>query len=102
MVKKIDQTQFDEVKNSAFALVDFSATWCGPCKMLSPIVDELSEELTDVEFFNIDIDESEELTRELGIMAVPSLFLFKSGQKVAEAVGFQPKQNLASWINENK
>lgn len=66
MVKKINSSEFEQVKNNKAIIVDFSAEWCGPCKMLAPVMEQLSDEITDVEFYNIDVDEnpSEQLVDE--------------------------------------
>ena len=73
MVKKVDQSQFDEVRKSKAAVVDFSATWCGPCQMLAPILDELSGEVDSVDFYNVDVDENPDLAREFRIMNIPAV-----------------------------
>jgi thioredoxin 1 len=102
MVKKIKEAQFEEVKNSPVAVVDFSATWCGPCKMLAPVLEEVAGDLqSKVNFFNADVDECPNLAGEYGIMSVPCLILFKDGVKVDQAVGFQPKEAIAQWIESN-
>ena len=64
MVKKINSSEFEQVKNNKAIIVDFSAEWCGPCKMLAPVMEQLSDEITDVEFYNIDVDENPDLARE--------------------------------------
>ena len=102
MVKKIKEAQFEEVKNSSVAVVDFSATWCEPCKMLAPVLEEVAGDLqSKVNFFNADVDECPNLAGEYGIMSVPCLILFKDGVKVDQAVGFQPKEAIAQWIESN-
>ena len=63
MVKKINSSEFEQVKNNKAIIVDFSAEWCGPCKMLAPVMEQLSDEITDVEFYNIDVDENPDLAR---------------------------------------
>ena len=63
MVKKINGSEFEQVKNNKAIIVDFSAEWCGPCKMLAPVMEQLSDEITDVEFYNIDVDENPDLAR---------------------------------------
>ena len=101
MIQKIKNNEMNEVKESKVALIDFSATWCGPCKMLEPVLEELSEEMDgEVAFFNADTDENLSLTMGLGVTNIPALFLFKDGEKVAQTVGFQPKEQLKAWIEE--
>ena len=103
MVEKIYDNNMDEVLESKLALVDFSATWCGPCQMLAPIIEELSDELDgEVDFYNADSDDNMELAQEYDIHSIPALLLFKSGEVVARTVGFQPKEAIKSFIEANK
>lgn len=100
MVKKITNNDMQEALEAKVALVDFSATWCGPCQMLAPVLDELSEEMGEVSFFNVDVDENEELAGKYNIMNIPALVVLKQGETVAQTVGFQPKENLKQLIEE--
>lgn len=81
-------------------LVDFYATWCGPCKMLKPIIEELDKEesMKDVEIHLIDIDEAKELSKELNITSVPTLVLFKDGEIISSRSGYAPKDKIISWV----
>ena len=81
-------------------LLDFYAKWCGPCRMMSPIIEELSEERT-FEIQKIDIDKNEELVREFGIMSVPTLILLKDNREVSRHSGFISKNDLQNWINKH-
>ena len=100
MVNKISQNEFAQVKNEKIALVDFSAKWCGPCNMLAPVLEEVSEELSgQVAFYNIDVDDNPDIASEYGIMSIPALILFKNGEKVAMHVGFQPEDGIKAFIN---
>ena len=83
-------------------LVDFFAKWCGPCRMISPIVEELSNEIYYVSFCKVDVDESGEIANTFGVLSIPTLLLFKEGKLISKKVGFQSKDELTSWINENK
>lgn len=98
MVKKVDQSQFDEVRKSKAAVVDFSATWCGPCQMLAPILDELSGEVDYVDFYNVDVDENPDLAREFRIMNIPAVVALKDGQIVGQQIGFVPKEDLKNFV----
>jgi len=93
---------FKELIEGDYVLVDFFATWCGPCKMLSPVLENIANARSEVKIVKVDIDESMDLAREYGIMSVPTLILFKKGQKVAVKNGFMPEPLLMSWIEENK
>ena len=102
MVKKISGNEFKDSVKSGYSVVDFSATWCGPCQMLAPVLEEVSKYMKDkVNFFAVDVDQAQDVCRELGIMSVPSIFIFKDGSKVAQTVGFQPKEALKNWISSN-
>ncbi len=102
MVKLIKSNEFDEVLQNNIVLVDFFAKWCGPCKMLSPIVDELSNEMQDIVFVKVDIDESVDLANKFGILSIPTLLIFKNGKLNGKEVGFLSKSDLIRFINENK
>ncbi len=99
MVRKISQEEFKDVLASKVALVDFSAVWCGPCKMVAPVIEALSDELDgQVDFFNVDVDDCPEIAAEYAIMSIPALILFKDGKSVDMKVGFRPQAELAAWI----
>ena len=90
-----------EVKESdKIVLVDFFATWCGPCKMLSPVLDQVADELKDkVVIGKLDIDESLDLAKEYGVMSVPTMILFKDGKEVERIVGLRQKTQIIDAIN---
>ncbi len=99
MVKKVVNNDLQEALGADLALVDFSATWCGPCQMLAPVVNELAEEMGDrLQFYSVDVDKNAKLSEEYNIMSVPTVILIKSGTKVAQAVGFRSKENLKEFI----
>lgn len=82
MVKKISKNEFEQVKNDEIAVIDFSAEWCGPCKMLAPVMEEVSEEFSDsVSFYNIDVDENMDIAQMYKIVSIPTLILLKKGEK---------------------
>ncbi|MBO4374506.1 MAG: thioredoxin [Lachnospiraceae bacterium] len=102
MVKVINAAQFDEVKNADVAVVDFSAQWCGPCKMMAPVLEEISGQYEGkVEFFNMDVDENQEIAASYMINSIPNLILFKKGEKVSDSIGFKPGEALKAWIDSN-
>ncbi len=84
-------------------LVDFYAEWCGPCKMMAPILDQISEEVKDfAKVYKVDIDESQNLAVKYDIMAVPTMKIFKNGEVVEEIVGFQPKDGIIDKLEGHK
>ncbi len=100
MVKKIENNNMDEALKSKAAVVDFSATWCGPCKMLAPVLDGVAEEYAGkVDFFNADTDENTALAQQYGITNIPALIFLKDGKPVSQNVGFVPKDALKGWID---
>ena len=97
MVIKVNSKNFEEevLKSELPIIVDFSATWCGPCKMISPIVDDISNDLSGkVKVAKIDIDESMDIAIKYNVMSVPTLILFKGGQVIHQVSGVMPKKML--------
>ena len=79
-------------------LLDFWASWCGPCRMLSPIVDEVAEERGDVKVGKVNVDEQPELAGEFGVMSIPTLLVFEQGKLVRQAVGARPKDSVLDLL----
>ena len=79
-------------------LLDFWATWCGPCRMLSPIVDEVAEERSDVKVGKVNVDEQPDLAAQFGVMSIPTLLVFQNGRLVNQAVGARPKSGVLSLL----
>ena len=98
MVEEINDTKFKEVINNKKVLVDCYATWCGPCRMLSPIIEELANEIKDCNFYKLDVDNSREVTKEYGIMSIPTLLIFEDGELKEKIVGFMPKDEIADKL----
>jgi len=90
------------LKANKLALVDFWAEWCGPCKQLSPILEEISNEMSDTVFFaKHNIDEQPNMPTKYGVRGIPTMLLFKNGELKATKVGATTKSNIVSWIKEN-
>lgn len=79
-------------------LVDFWAAWCGPCRMLSPVIDEIAAENSDIKVVKINVDEQPELAQEFNVMTIPSLLVFKNGEKVNQSAGVKPKQLILQMV----
>lgn len=86
------------LKSDVPVLVDFWASWCGPCRMLGPIVDELAQEVTNAKVGKINVDEQPELAAQYGIMTIPTVLVFKNGEIAATSVGVKPKAALLNLL----
>ena len=95
-----NEINFNDLINSDVVLVDFYATWCGPCKMMGPVLDELANDRNNVKIIKVDVDQNPNLAKQFGIMTIPTLVLFKNGHEVKKQIGFVPKELLNNWINE--
>ncbi len=95
-----DKFEKEVLKSNKPVLVDFNATWCGPCRMMGPILEELSEENSDFKFVSVDVDDNEELAREFGISSIPCLVIIKDGQEVKRNIGFISKDDLESMLGD--
>ena len=98
MVKEISEKDFSNIKLGKKVFVDCYAPWCGPCKMLAPIVDSISEDFEDVEFYKLDVDEAPSIAEEYGIMSIPTLLVFEKGELRNKAVGFKSKEELEELL----
>jgi thioredoxin 1 len=94
------EENFNDIINDEVVLVDFFATWCGPCRMLTPILEEISEDRNSIKIVKVDVDECNNLAKTYGIMSIPTLLLFKNGNLVRKTTGFLPKEQLLDWIEE--
>ncbi len=97
-----EEMKFENLSKNHLTLVDFWATWCGPCRMIAPGVEELAGETEGVTFAKVNVDENGDVAMGLGIQAIPTLILFKDGQAVDQVVGVQSKQALKAMIDRNR
>lgn len=98
-VLKVNKDNFNEVKNSEkTVLLDFYADWCGPCQMVSPIVDEIAEENPKYLVGKINVDEQEELAQDFGVFSIPTLVVMKNGEVVNQVSGARPKHQILSLL----
>lgn len=100
-VQTITKETFDELvlRSDKPVLVDFWAPWCGPCRMVSPLVDEIAEEREDVVVGKVNVDEQPELAAQFGVMSIPTLLVFKDGEVAQKAVGARPKDALLALLD---
>lgn len=101
MATEIKQDTFDSFVNQPGkpVLVDFWATWCGPCRMLSPVVDEVSKAHEDtLSVGKVNVDDCPELAQKFGVMSIPTLIVFKNGAQTAQSVGVQPKERILAML----
>ena len=99
-MKIINGEEFKNIRNNGKIVVDFYADWCGPCKMLSPILEEVSEDYQDIKFVKINVDENEELAAEFGIMSIPAVFMLKDGNIVNKFLGAQSKRVVEEQVEK--
>ena len=103
-LKHLTEKEFEAevLKSKKPVVVDFFATWCGPCKMLGPVLEEVADEAKDVIIVKVDIDDNMDLAQQFGIMSVPTLMIFKNGEEIGREIGFRPKEHILGIINNLK
>ena len=102
-VEHLTDETFESAITQGVTLVDFFATWCGPCKMLGPTIEEISEECDgSFKVYKVDIDECEDAAMDMGIMSVPTLIVFKDGEEAERMIGVQPKAAILNAVNSVK
>ncbi len=94
---ELNNENFDELINDELVLVDFFATWCGPCRMLSPIIEEVANE-ENVKVIKVDVDKHEDIAKRFGIMSIPTVIVFKNGEEVNKNIGLVSKEEILNWI----
>lgn len=103
-MEKINAEQFNELvlESKGKVVVDFFADWCGPCKMLGPVLEDLANDRAEIKIVKINVDDNPNVARTYGIMSIPSLLLFKNGKLVDQKMGYMAKELLTEWIEKNK
>ena len=97
-----DENFAEETSGESLVVVDFFATWCGPCRILGPILEDVSKELSDTKIVKVDVDECEKTARQFGIMSIPTLVFLKNGKEIDRHIGLMNRDMLVELINQNK
>ncbi|MFT8871665.1 MAG: thioredoxin [Sporolactobacillus sp.] len=101
-INQVNDTNFAEETSKGLVLADFWATWCGPCRMMAPVLEEIDTDLADqVKIVKLDVDKNQATASKFEVMSIPTMFLFKDGEVVDRIVGFTPKEALADRIKEH-
>ncbi|MBP2240651.1 thioredoxin 1 [Cytobacillus eiseniae] len=101
-ITNVTDQNFTNETGSGTVLVDFWAPWCGPCKMIAPVLEEVDSEMSDkVKIVKLDVDENQETAGKYGVMSIPTLLVFKDGEVVDKVVGFQPKEALVELLSKH-
>ena len=98
-MKIINSNEFNETIETGITLVDFFAEWCGPCKMMGPVLEELSNQYADVEFVKINIDDNMDLAERFQIMSIPTVYIFKDGQVIGKNTGYNGPDGIKQFID---
>lgn len=98
----VNDQNFDQEVSSGVTIVDFWAPWCGPCKMIAPVLEEIDSDMNDsITIAKLNVDENQETAAKYGVMSIPTLYFFKDGEVVDKAIGFQPKEMLMQRLNQH-
>lgn len=103
MVHDLKDKSFEDLlKEGKNVVVQYYADWCGPCQMLKPVLEQVSEEMDDVTFYRVDIEEHRDLAVNAGVQSIPTVVFYQEGNEKSREVGFKPKHLLENWLNEQK
>ena len=94
----IDELKLNEYVNKDYVLLDFYANWCGPCKMLSPVLDELSK-IKNIDIYKINVDQHPNIARGYGVMTIPTVVLYRNGLQIKKHIGYLSLNDLIEWID---
>lgn len=99
-MKIIEEKDFEDEVKSGIVIVDFFATWCGPCRVMGQILERMEEDLKDVKILKVDVDECEKLSRQFGVLSIPTIVFFKDGNMVRKNVGIMSEEEVAEEIEK--
>jgi thioredoxin 1 len=102
MIKELNEAEFKSkvLESKNLVLLDFNADWCGPCQMLKPVLEVVASEKTDVDFYSVNVDQNDELSRQFNVSSVPCLVVFKNGKEIKRSIGMMSKRNILELIEE--
>ena len=99
-MKIVSKEEFDVISRSGNVVVDFYADWCGPCKLLGPVLEKISKSYPDITFVKVNVDDNEQLAADFGIMSIPAVFMLKDGKPVNKFVGSLPESRIVNILEE--
>ncbi len=104
MIEKIYSEEFEQkvLHSDKPVIVDFFADWCGPCKMLSPVLEALASKNNDIDFYKINVDENTDLAEKYSVSSIPNVLIFKNGQVADNSIGFKTEEQMQEFINSNR
>ena len=102
MIKELNEAEFKSkvLESKNLVLLDFNADWCGPCQMLKPVLEAVANEETDVDFYSVNVDQNDELSRQFNVSSIPCLVVFKNGKEIKRSIGMMSKRNILELIEE--
>ena len=102
MIKELNEAEFKSkvLESKNLVLLDFNADWCGPCQMLKPVLEAVANEKTDVDFYSVNVDQNDELSRQFNVSSIPCLVVFKNGKEIKRNIGMMSKRNILELIEE--
>jgi thioredoxin 1 len=100
-IKNEDELNSQVIESEKVTVIDFWAPWCGPCKMFGPVFERVSEDVTEVQFVKVNVDEAQDIAQKYQVMSIPTILLIKGGEVVAEKAGAMSDDDLKTWIADN-
>lgn len=97
-MRVINGNEFKDLVSDGLVLIDFFAEWCGPCRMLAPVLEDFANEESGIEVYKVNVDNDPDLAREFQVSSIPTMILFKDGKQIEKKIGFAPKDALKAWI----